>query len=127
MQRKIKFRVYNKKRAKWVHGPHENPSLDGVNLFGESILLGGFMTMVPTMELQHCVALQYTGIEDKNGREIFEGDIIECDDVRFEVFWAAHISAFRCRTREDFQDSLWILGSISKLIGNKFDNPELLN
>lgn len=69
-QRQIKFRVWNKKRKDWVYGP-----LQEVNLFGETILLGEFMRM-PIAELNHCEALQFTGMLDKGGNEIYDGDLI---------------------------------------------------
>lgn len=70
MNRPIKFRVWHNAKKKWIHGPG-----DEVNLFGETILLGQFMP-VPIEELNDCVAEQFTGILDKNGKEIYEGDII---------------------------------------------------
>lgn len=78
--RRIKFRIRNTKNNTWIHGPHKDSSLDGVNLFGETILLGQLLNRVSIEDLNDIVALQYTGFEDKNGREIFEGDILQDEE-----------------------------------------------
>lgn len=125
MNRTIKFRVWNKARNAWEHGPHEMSSLDGVNLFGETILLCGFVN-VPTEELCELVALQYTGLKDKKGREIFEGDILlisdsisECPENHFYpvvyrdgAFWWG-------------EELLLEVAEYGEVIGNIFENPEL--
>ena len=75
MNREIKFRIWNKKSQSWVHGPGQE-----VNLFGEMILLGGFMDKIPLVEiLQDCVVCQYTSLKDKEGSDIYDGDILARD------------------------------------------------
>lgn len=122
--REIKFRVYNKKAKQWVHGPNYE-----VNLFGEMILLGGFMQKISIEDLNECVPLQYTGLNDKNGKEIYEGDIIQFERwpitqpikgtvIFYETEYRIHSST----------DSMYYnLSNTVEVVGNIFDNPELLN
>src|SRR4051812_48855760 len=79
MTRQIKFRVWNGAQKKWEHGPG-----DECNLFGEMILLGGFMR-VRLEELNDCIPCQFIGMKDKNGREIYEGDILNGFNQRFVI------------------------------------------
>ena len=134
--REIKFRVWNNAKKSWVHGPHERPDLDGVNLFGENVLLGGFMKGVSIKELNDCVPLQYTGLKDKNGKEIYEGDILAEPNkpdkdliiiVKYDVDNGSYITDPVIREAEELslckhniKNRKW------KIIGNIFENPEFL-
>lgn len=73
---------------------------------------------------------QYTGITDKNGTKIFEGDTIQVDEIEdqnFLVAWNNDDAGF-----ELVDDGVYLplFGTISgqniKVIGNIHDNPELL-
>ncbi len=142
ISRIIKFRVCNKATKSWVHGPgHE------INLFGEVILLGGFMQGIPLRELNDCVAFQFTGLLDKNSKEIYEGDIVECGWVTRQVgIVAYHFGRYLVVSPEEYLDdtlsrpnsgNCWYISELSnmitsspeeifEIIGNVFENSELL-
>ena len=82
---------------------------------------------------------QYTGLTDKNGKEIYEGDIlgwkwnykeikgidIECKSISYICF---EDSEWKCKDLHGNSVNLSSLAEILKLeiIGNIHDNPELL-
>ena len=70
---------------------------------------------------------QYTGLTDKNGKKIFEGDIVgvgECDKIYEKVVVYFDKGAFRV---SQFAIDLLETRNIDcEVIGNIYDNPELL-
>ena len=95
------------------------------------------------LDVSECVLMQSTGLKDKNGVEIFEGDILKIIEVTnegiseyiTEVIWEDCSFVFKS-DGVDYYDSF--LGSFSGdpnktyplfellVIGNVWDNPELL-
>ena len=81
---------------------------------------------------------QYTGLKDKNGKEIYEGDIIQEEidfnskmtdgTFRYRVYWdeeelcwcLEHIG------NESIRHELWQFDESTEVIGNIHENPELL-
>lgn len=87
------------------------------------------------------ILMQYTGLKDKNGKEIYEGDIVKGDwggEEIFKVHWAQ--DGWRAEGKKRLRGwgdhpAKWVdhwIGSIAcglanhEIIGNIYENPELL-
>ena len=70
---------------------------------------------------------QYTGLSDKNGTKIFEGDILHAAQGNFVVRWSESICSFVAGEKERMRPCM-NSGTMNccEVIGNIFDNPELL-
>ncbi|MCM3241303.1 YopX family protein [Cytobacillus oceanisediminis] len=82
-------------------------------------------------KLEHLKYMQYTGLKDKNGKEIFEGDIVERNVLAFgEVrTFIGQVKMFECAWWIDTESAavpLWDEMHELKIIGNIYENPELL-
>ena len=71
---------------------------------------------------------QFTGRRDKDGKEIYEGDIVDHEDSDFlrVVKWSSLLPAFTVE-RAGFRECVWYNEKYAKVIGNIHENPELLN
>lgn len=97
----------------------------------------------PQFPTDKIIPQQYTGLKDKNGVEIYEGDIVSCDqaqDLGFKVVGVVHYgnnyreSPGWCDPRiyldtrpfEEYGSEFCIFHKQPEVIGNIYENPELL-
>ena len=130
--REIKFRIWDKTRNKMLTSNCGEFLLtqEGNAVFHQN----GDNPLEALIEQIEYEVLQYTGLKDKNGTEIYEGDIVkytsELENGIFEVkysncrFYGLWIEA----NFMDITTDLFYLGCSNELevIGNIYQNPELL-
>ena len=87
----------------------------------------GITYMVSAEDL---VLMQSTGLVDKNGKEIFEGDIVKMSkDVYSEPTYYEVVrhrgGAYRLESKQHGCE-LWLRHTDCEVVGNIYENPELL-
>ena len=123
MQREIKFRAWDKNQNKikrvlsveWLDNMY-------VSYWNE-----------PYYATDSVLLMQYTGLKDKNGKEIYEGDILtanrfwhtqQTEHVFFVVEYDSTVGCFFAIDKDDNQHFLDEISFV--IVGNIFENPELV-
>lgn len=119
--RQIKFRVWDKKERRFLTQK-------------EMTEIGGFYyTYGVDPDPEEYVLMQFTGLKDKNGKEIYEGDVVESKDWHTDADGRCVLSdansymkkkVIEYRTKEPFVG--FTIPSKCEVIGNIYENPELI-
>ena len=123
--REIIFRGKRIEDGEWVYGdlwnrPYGENTICIVSSTEDTGTTGGLEVIPETVG-------QYTGLKDKNGKKIFDGDVLVIDDDRFLIQWEEERGGFRIDYWQiDEQYDLSEFWPASALIGNVHDNPELV-
>ena len=100
----------------------------------------GFSGVQPNTVIEEETICQCTGLKDKNGKLIWENDIVDGHIKRGAVFRSCVVLWNECKARFDIRavdcnfpmtldecvDDISVGGLDYEVLGNKFDNPELL-
>lgn len=127
--REIKFRAWDSVSKGWTDGHYPIGQHISDTEFGYDTESGRY------------ILCQYTGLKDKNGKEIYEGDILAVKDwgIREEtsqvlgnaqIVWDTQECGWRITPTLYIEDTYDLLGKAipkSEVIGNIYENPELLS
>ena len=131
--REIKFRVWDKKNNKMTKldeicfDKMENIENIGVYKYATEFYIFGNPYFHYMLKLDEFILMQYTGLKDKNGREVFEKDIvkkynsigiIEFTEGCFVIDWIKNPDCWNNILKYHLPEA--------ETIGNKFEEPELL-
>ena len=130
----ILFRGKRKDNGKWIEGylvklgreSFSDPERYGI--CNKALPLGGsgvYYNLKIDEVIPETVG-QYTGLTDKNGNKIFEGDIVEYKEVNGEIVYHDQEAMFAVCFDTWLTDFDHLYGKDVEIVGNIHDNPELL-
>lgn len=136
MNREILFKAKRKDNGEWVEGYLMDENYINVP-FNDYDACGRFDDPI---EIDPETICQFTGLTDKNGRKIWENDIVKCPKRKeeyelYRVVWRKDFAdfgvepikpKFEAKYPMGLSKELTIYGRDYEVIGNVFDNPELL-
>ena len=135
--REIKFRAWEQDFKKmywfdlrWGNTWQEGAGYIGMVPWGEKLEHRGFCRDNKSLVSPNfCEIMQYTGLKDKNGKEIYEGDIVinlelPCSES-FICEWCSESIAFIFWNEETATGLGEAAYNGLEIIGNIYENPEL--
>ena len=102
--RTIKFRIFDSEIKKYI------------DISASAIMLDELNNLKPNLKIE-----QFTGLHDKNGKEIYEGDIVTDGVGKYKIVYDLKLAGYQpyCIFRDEPEN-------YCEVIGNIYENPDLV-
>ncbi len=121
----IKFRAWHTEMRQMFSA--EEMGEDQLTLMPDGrgfVNVSGVSTKLSEFAGERMIPLQFTGLEDQKGKEIYEGDILKTESGICEVKWYDKGACFRWMFQRNSESPLNY--DDREVIGNVYQNPELI-
>ena len=113
--RPIKFRAWSNKWNKMIYPDNKDISID----------VHSNTAWDDTIDDECIELMQYTSLHDKNGKEVYEDDIVKDKDGNvYKIVWSQ--VSFKMEGKKEIIKMFDRIGEFITVIGNKYENPELI-
>lgn len=124
--REIKFRAWDKEKK-------EMREVTGINWYDEYIWVDETPMSGDKLPIESTPIMQFTGLLDKNGKEIYESDLLKIDmekfgvsDAVYQVIWDTDGWALKDLSDPDLPSYIFHDKDRQEVIGNIYENPDLI-
>jgi len=126
--RTFRFRAFDKEEKVMIYGIENiydggyfvNSNNQEISIYSTSLSSSSFGNNLNNEDIE---IMQFTGLFDKNGKEIYEGDILKIGNSNIEVIWDKNNAWFTLKSNHfhlGFQSTFY------EVIGNIYEHPHLL-
>jgi uncharacterized phage protein (TIGR01671 family) len=131
MMREIEYKIWDKENKKWVRGFDQIVIGDEKDFYSEWINMhSGDVFIISNVVIPFVEIVMFTGLLDKNGKKIFECDIVKTEGIYSgeSCNWTVsfHNTCFKLTNKDDMEYLSSYMNDELEIIGNIFENPELV-
>ena len=137
--REILFKAKRIDNGEWVQGYLFDDGFENGRMFVGGLVIEEYhgtacddwnITGIDFYDVDPSTICQYTGLKDRNGKLIWENDVVKHDfgkdQIGVQLAIVKYDSKYACYQIKPIYDWMYCDKSDCEVIGNIFDNPELL-
>lgn len=127
MSRVNKYRAWNTEKKIMCYDNEDDSATFWDGAYGTDVGL-----INSRLDLPDCIRkyeyMQYIVVDDKNGKEIYERDVVKIDGYRelFVIKWVCDTARYGLQSKDELLYFEFGIGSRIEVVGNVYENADLL-